>query len=80
MADANSTVREQFSWRPLPFGKYGEVAGLNRILRLRKIVNRKAVVHARSDFAAFAAITAGSKRVIWDCRALTPDQRIAAKK
>ena len=79
IADAKSTVRGQFSWRPLPFGKYGEVAGLDRIWRLKKIVNRKAVVHARSDFAAFAAITAGSKRVIWDCRALTPDQRIAAK-
>jgi glycosyltransferase involved in cell wall biosynthesis len=37
------------------------------------------VVHARSDFAAFAGILAGSKKVIWDCRALTPDQRIAAK-
>lgn len=79
IANTNSTARGQFTWRPLPFGKYGEVAGLNRIWRLRKIVNRKAVVHARSDFAAFTAIIAGSKKVIWDCRALTPDQRIAAK-
>jgi glycosyltransferase involved in cell wall biosynthesis len=79
MAASNSITKEQFTWRPLPFGKFGAVAGLNRIWRLRKLVNRKAVVHARSDFAAFAAIMAGSKRVIWDCRALTPDQRIAAK-
>ncbi len=79
IGDDHSTAKGQFTWRPLPFGKYGEFAGLNRIWRLRKIVNQKAVVHARSDFAAFAAIIAGSKKVIWDCRALTPDQRIAAK-
>jgi glycosyltransferase involved in cell wall biosynthesis len=74
-----STSEGEFNWRPLPFGKYGQLAGLKRIWRLRKIVNKGAVIHARGDFAAFAAIIARSKRVIWDCRALTPDQRIAAK-
>lgn len=72
-------TKGRFTWRPLIFGKYGQLAGLNRIWRLKRVVNTIAVVHARSDFAAFAAIFAGSKRVIWDCRALTADQRIAAK-
>lgn len=69
-----------FSWRPLKFGQFGIFGGLGRVIRLILSVDKKATVHARGDFAALSAIISGSKHVIWDCRAITPDQRIAQKK
>lgn len=68
-----------FNWIPLPFGKNGLPGGLLRLLNLRKYVNKEVVIHARGDFATFAAILAGASKVIWDCRAITPDQRISSK-
>lgn len=68
-----------FEWKPLPFGKKGMLGGARRIYLLTKHINRANLIHARGDLAAFSAIIRGAKKVIWDCRALSADQRIAAK-
>lgn len=68
------------NWNPINFGRFGFLGGLWRVFALRRRVKSESIVHARSDFSALAAILAGSSRVIWDCRAITPDQRIAQKK
>lgn len=62
-------------WNPIPFGKPGVLSGVGRIIRLIRYIDRNLATHARGDFACFAALLKGNRRVIWDCRALTPDQR-----
>jgi len=68
------------NWRPLKFGNFGFFGGFKRIIALRRQVKSDAIIHGRGDFSALAAILAGSQRVIWDCRAITPEQRIAQKR
>ena len=63
------------NWSHLSFGKPGPFAGIIRILRIARVLKRKTVVHARGDFACLASLMRGCKNVIWDCRALTADQR-----
>lgn len=69
-------------WKVLPFGSTGPFGGFWRIIRMRSKVQSGSLVHARGDLAAFASILKPRAKVIWDCRALTADQRraIASRK
>ena len=64
-------------WEPLKFGKTGALQGLFRVVRLALKLNRRLPIHARGDLAALAAIISGNRKVLWDCRALHADQRLA---
>lgn len=66
-------------WQPMPYGRFGALGGMFRIFRLATKIDRRSIIHARGDFSALSAILGGGKNIIWDCRAFTPDQRIAAK-
>lgn len=66
-------------WRPHPFGRTGSAGGLGRVLRLAAVLRagrRPALVHARSDLAAAAAMLGGAERWVWDVRSFWVDQRI----
>lgn len=62
-------------WKPLHFGKKGFWSGFWRVVRLSKNLDINIPIHARGDLAALGAVLSGSKNVLWDCRALTADQR-----
>jgi glycosyltransferase involved in cell wall biosynthesis len=71
----------KIDWRPLPFGNNGFWGGLYRVSRLLRFIKRcpSQAIHARGDLACISAILAGRKEVLWDCRAITPEQRIYTK-
>src|SRR4051794_37995375 len=64
-------------WDPQPFRRYGPRSGALRVLRAAALVRGSALVHARSDLAAAAAMLAGVRSWVWDLRSLWADQRIA---
>lgn len=70
-------VNSGIDWRPIPYGKTGINGAIKRIIKLFRIVPRKGLIHARSDFCSFIAILKGNRSVIWDCRALMSDHRKA---
>jgi glycosyltransferase involved in cell wall biosynthesis len=65
-------------WMPQRFGLRGPVGGLGRVLRAAWIIRGAAVVHARSDMAAAAAMLSGVDRWVWDVRSLWVDQKVAS--
>lgn len=64
-------------WTPLPFGKYGILGGLSRIIRMWWHIDRKKIIHARGNLSALATFLRFPKNWIWDCRSLHADQRRA---
>jgi glycosyltransferase involved in cell wall biosynthesis len=65
------------SWWPQNYGRHGAVAGLGRVIRAAGVIRGAALVHARSDMAAAAAILAGIDNWVWDVRSLWADQKVA---
>ena len=65
------------NWTPIPFGKFGSVGGLIRVIKMSQHVDRDDLVHARGNLAGFAAICRFNRNLIWDCRSLQADQRRA---
>ena len=74
---AQEFVNSGIVWRPILYGKTGINGAIKRLIKLFRIVPRKGLIHARSDFCSFIAILKGNKSVIWDCRALMSDHRKA---
>jgi len=73
----DSISRTGIIWKPLEFGNYGILGGLNRIYRLWKLIDRKKIIHARGNLSALSAMLRFPKNWIWDSRALHSDQRRA---
>ena len=67
------------AWLPLPFGKFGPLGGLLRILRMARKVDKEQIVHARGALSGLSALISGSSLWVWDCRSLHADQRRALK-
>ena len=65
------------NWIPLQFGKNGLIPGLGRVIRLARYLDPTIPIHARGDTSALAAVLSGSNNFLWDCRALTADQRFS---
>jgi|TARA_B100000315_G_scaffold80280_1_gene73550 hypothetical protein len=65
------------SWSPQEYGRPGAVGGFCRVLRAAWAIRGAALVHARSDMAAAAAIIAGINNWVWDVRSLWIDQKVA---
>lgn len=63
------------NWIPLNFGKRGLWHGFSRVIRLSRQLDPVIPIHARGDLAALSAVLSGSKKILWDCRALSADQR-----
>jgi|TARA_B100000315_G_scaffold22991_1_gene19911 hypothetical protein len=74
----NRLVDLGVSWHPLEYGRRGAVGGLWRVLRATRAIQGAALVHARSDMAAAAAILAGVEYWVWDVRSLWADQKVAS--
>ncbi len=74
---AERLARSGVGWRPKRFGASGPVGGLGRVVRAARAVRGAAVVHARSDMAAAAAMLAGVERWLWDVRSFWADQKVA---
>ena len=64
-------------WKPLDFGKFGPIGGVNRILRMAKHIDKNSVVHARGNMSAISAMLRNPHNWIWDCRSMHADQRLA---
>jgi len=64
-------------WTPLEYGAPGARGGLDRVRRLRRAIRGAQLVHARSDMAAVAAMSAGVGAWLWDVRSLWADQKVA---
>jgi glycosyltransferase involved in cell wall biosynthesis len=67
----------EIEWQPLAFGNFGAVGGISRLIRLYRASAGYELIHARGDFAALVALFRGPEKWIWDCRALSADQRLA---
>jgi len=65
------------NWRPLPFGSFGIIGGIGRVIRLWVRIDRSKIVHARSTLPALAALLKFPTSWVWDCRSLQADQRKA---
>jgi len=63
-------------WHPHLFHGRGSVAGVARVLQCAALVRGPAIVHARSDLPAAAALAARAKTWVWDVRSFWADQRI----
>ena len=64
-------------WTPQVYGRAGPLGGLGRVLRGSGVIRGSALVHARSDLAAAAAMLAGIQHWVWDVRSLWVDQKVA---
>ena len=64
-------------WKPLDFGKFGPIGGVNRIFRMSKHIDKKSVIHARGNMSAISAMLRNPHNWIWDCRSMHADQRLA---
>jgi len=64
-------------WKPLDFGNFGPIGGVNRILRMARQIDKESIVHARGNLAAIAAMIRNPHNWIWDCRSMHADQRLA---
>lgn len=65
------------AWHPHPFGRYGAAGGIGRIVRGARFARGATIVHARADLAAASALLARPDHLVWDCRGLFTDQRLA---
>jgi len=63
-------------WLALPFGSFGQIGGIKRVLRLMQALPPSRLVHCRSDLPVIAAL-ARRRPFIWDVRSLWSDQRVA---
>jgi len=72
--------RNGIKWIPLTFGRFGVVGGINRVIRMSRVIDRNKIIHARSTSAGIAALMRFPSMWIWDCRSLQADQRRALKK
>jgi glycosyltransferase involved in cell wall biosynthesis len=63
-------------WHPLRFGRPGALGGLGRVARGAQALKGAALVHARGDLAAGAALLARPDRWIWDIRSFWADHRV----
>lgn len=79
MDSYKSLQNNSINWIPLEFGRRGFWGGIGRVFRLSKQISRSDLVHARGDLACLSAVVRGCDALVWDCRALTADQRIEAK-
>jgi len=69
--------QDGLNWTPLPFGRFGVVGGINRVVRMSRVIDRGKIIHARSTSAGIAALIRFPRMWIWDCRSLQADQRLA---
>ena len=69
--------QDGLNWTPLPFGRFGVIGGINRVIRMSRIIDRGKIIHARSTSAGIAALIRFPQMWIWDCRSLQADQRLA---
>lgn len=67
-------------WDPLPFGSSGLIGGVARINKLRRIISKTDLIHARSDIPAVSAIASHQAPVLWDVRSLWADQKVLIQK
>jgi glycosyltransferase involved in cell wall biosynthesis len=65
------------AWTPLPFGRFGVLGGLSRLIRMWLEIDRKKIIHARGNLSGLAALLRFPRFWIWDCRSLHADQRRA---
>jgi len=77
----SSAIRSQMrsagvDWLALPFGSFGPVGGIKRVLRLMQALPPSRLVHCRSDLPVVAAL-ARRMPFVWDVRSLWSDQRVA---
>jgi glycosyltransferase involved in cell wall biosynthesis len=63
------------NWVMLPFGNTGVVGGIERTMKLAKMMPDSLITHARSDFPAVAARISNQKNILWDVRSLWAEQR-----
>lgn len=64
-------------WRPLHFGRFGAAGGVQRVITGARVLRGAQLVHARADLAAASAMLARPDTLLWDCRGLFADQRVA---
>lgn len=69
--------KDGLNWRPLPFGSFGIIGGIGRVVRLWLRIDRSRIVHARSTLPGLAAFLKFPTSWVWDCRSLQGDQRRA---
>ena len=69
--------KDGLNWRPLPFGSFGIIGGIGRVVRLWLRIDRSKIIHARSTLPALAALLKFPTSWVWDCRSLQADQRKA---
>ena len=69
-------------WIPLPFGRFGPIGGVFRVMRMWSRIDRNKIIHARSNLSGIAALMRFPRMWVWDCRSLQADQRraLSAKK
>ena len=65
------------TWLPQRYGRRGTFGALRRVVRSAYLLRGSALVHARSDMAAAAAMAAGVRTWVWDVRSLWADQKVA---
>lgn len=69
--------KDGLNWKPLPFGRFGILGGIGRVVRLWIRIDRTKIIHARSTLPGLAALLRFPRSWIWDCRSLQADQRRA---
>jgi len=69
--------KDGLNWKPLPFGRFGIIGGIGRVVRLWLRIDRSKIIHARSTLPALAALLKFPNLWVWDCRSLQADQRRA---
>jgi len=70
----------EIHWTPLPFGKFGSLGGIYRVIRMSKEISKHSIVHARGNLSALAVLMSRNRRWIWDCRSMHADQRRSLSK
>jgi hypothetical protein len=63
-------------WSFLPFDKGGTLGGIYRMSKLKRLLSKTSLIHARSDIPAVAGILSREAPVLWDVRSLWADQKI----
>jgi glycosyltransferase involved in cell wall biosynthesis len=76
-AEIDSLKEVRITWQPLPFGNFGAIGGLKRLIQMRREIKPNQLIHARSTLPALAALLRPKSYFIWDCRSLQADQRRA---
>ena len=76
-SEVNALQKDGLIWQPLPFGRFGFLGGISRVIRLWLKIDRSKIIHARSTLPALATLLRFPDSWIWDCRSLQADQRRA---